>query len=160
MVYATFFCIVTGILFLISTIRMSSVKKWMKVQIKILENKKQELEELIGSSTDMVNELNGVSDYVAELIGNRTEELNSAIKTVDERLAECRSLFEQTKQENIVEFPSRNISGSVTHSRKDEIEELYNEGHSVSEIAKELNVGKGEIELMLGITERYLKLAN
>ncbi len=160
MVYATFFCIVTGILFLISTIRMSSVKKWMKVQIKILENKKQELEELIGSSTDMVNELNGVSDYVAELIGNRTEELNSAIKTVDERLAECRSLFEQTKQENIVEFPSRNISVSVTHSRKDEIEELYNEGRSVSEIAKELNVGKGEIELMLGITERYLKLAN
>ncbi len=160
MVYATFFCIVTGILFLISTIRMSSVKKWMKVQIKILEDKKQELEELIGSSTDMVNELNGVSDYVAELIGNRTEELNSAIKTVDERLAECRSLFEQTKQENIVEFPSGNISDLVTHSRKDEIKELYNRGLSVSEIAKELNVGKGEIELMLGITERYLKLAN
>ena len=160
MVYATFFCIVTGVLFLISTIRMGSVKKWMKVQIKILEGKKQELEELISSSTDMVNELNGVSDYVAELIGNRTEELNEAVKTVDERLEECRALFEQTKQENIVEFPTKNISGNVTHSRKDEIEELYNEGRSVSEIAKELNVGKGEIELMLGITERYLKLAN
>lgn len=160
MVYATFFCIVTGILFLISTIRMSSVKKWMKMQIKILDSKKQELDELIDSSSDMVNELNNVSDYVAGLIGNRTEELNNTIKTVDERLEECRILFEQTKQENIVEFPSKNISENVTHSRKSEIEELYNEGYSVPEIARTLKVGKGEIELMLGITERYLKLAN
>lgn len=163
MVYATFFCIVTGILFLISTIRMSSVKKWMKVQIKILESKKQELDELINSSSDMVNELNNVSDYVAGLIGNKTEELTDTIKTIDEKLAECRSLFEQApkmEKENIVEFPSRNISETVTHSRKSEIEELYNAGYSVSEIARELNVGKGEIELMLGITERYLRLAN
>ena len=43
---------------------------------------------------------------------------------------------------------------------ENEIEELYNEGYSVQDIARELNVGKGEIELMLGITERYLKLAN
>lgn len=161
MVYATFFCIVTGILFLISTIRMSSVKKWMKVQIKILESKKQELDELVISSGDMVNELNNVSDYVAGLIGNKTEELNDAIKTVDERLAECRNLFEQAKiEENIVEFPSKNISDNVTHSKKEEIEGLYNEGYSVSEIASELKIGKGEIEFMLGITERYLKLAN
>jgi len=163
MVYATFFCIVTGIMFLISTIRMSSVKKWMKVQIKILENKKAELDELINSSSDMVNELNNVSDYVANIIGTRTEELNEAVKTVDEKLAECRKLFEQgeiIKQENIVDFPSKNITVAVTHSRKSEIESLYNEGYSVSEIARELNVGKGEIELMLGITERYLRLAN
>lgn len=160
MVYATFFCIVTGIMFLISTIRMSSVKKWMKVQIKILENKKTELDELINSSSDMVNELNNVSDYVANIIGNKTEELNLAVKTVDEKLEECRRLFEQTEQEKIVDFPSKNISSSVTHSRKAEIESLYNEGYSVSEIARELNVGKGEIELMLGITERYLRLAN
>jgi len=163
MVYAMFFCIITGILFLISTIRMSSVKKWMKVQIKILEKKKEELDELINSSSDMVNELNNVSDYVAGLIGSRTEELNQAVKTVDEKLAECRMMFEQfefKEQEKIVEFPSKNISDVVTHSRKNDIEELYNSGYSVSEIARELNIGKGEIELMLGITERYLKLAN
>jgi len=162
MVYATFFCIVTGIMFLISTIRMSSVKKWMKVQIKILENKKAELDELINSSSDMVNELNNVSDYVANIIGNKTEELTEAVKNVDEKLVECRKLFEQQiEQENIVEFPAKCVSSPVTyHSRKSEIEALYNEGYSVSEIARELNVGKGEIELMLGITERYLRLAN
>ena len=160
MVYAMFFCIITGILFVISTIRMGSVKKWMKVQINILEKKKSELDELINSSSDMVNELNSISDYVAELIGNRTEELNDMVKAADEKITECKNLFEQTKKENIVEFPNKNISEMVTHSRKEEIEELYNEGYSVSEIARELNIGKGEIELMLGITERYLRLAN
>lgn len=162
MVYAMFFCIITGVLFLISTIRMSSVKKWMKVQIKILEKRKEELDELINSSSDMVNELNNVSDYVAELIGSRTEALNDAVKTVDEKLEECRRLFEDTKQEKIVAFPinKNNISEAVTHSRKRDIEELYNLGYSISDIASELHVGKGEIELMLGITERYLKLAN
>jgi len=160
MVYATFFCIVTGIMFLISTIRMSSVKKWMKVQINILERKKEELDELINSSSDMVNELNNVSDYVANMMSLKTEELNEAVKSVDEKLAECRSMFEKSEKENIVDFPVKNISAAVTHSRKDEIEALYNEGYSVSEIARELNVGKGEIELMLGITERFLKLAN
>ena len=160
MVYAMFFCIITGILFVISTIRMSSVKKWMKVQINVLEKKKSELDELINSSSDMVNELNNISDYVAELIGNRKEELNEIVKAADEKITECKNLFEQTKKENIVEFPNKNISEMVTHSRKEEIEELYNEGYSVSEIARELNIGKGEIELMLGITERYLKLAN
>ena len=160
MVYATFFCIVTGILFLISTVRMSSVKKWMKVQIKILESKKDELDELINSSSDMVNELNNVSDYVAGIIGNKTEELRDAVRMVDEKLEECRKAFNQEERENIVSFPAKNISSAVTHSRKQEIEELYNNGYSVSEIARELNVGKGEIELMLGITERFLRLAN
>ena len=163
MVYATFFCIVTGIMFLISTIRMSSVKKWMKVQIKILESKKDELDELINSSSDMVNELNNVSDYVANIIGSKTEELTEAVKTVDEKLEECRMLFEQQSKEiNIVEFPTKSFN-SVTathHSRKSEIEELYNNGYSVSEIARELNIGKGEIELMLGFSERFLRLAN
>lgn len=160
MVYATFFCIITGILFVISTFRMVSVKKWMKLQIKILENKKKELEELVNSSGDMVNELNGISDYVATLMANKTEELNEAIKSVDEKLEECRMMFEAREIEKVVEFPTRNISENVMHSRKSEIEELYNEGYSVQDIARELNVGKGEIELMLGITERYLRLAN
>ena len=143
MVYATFFCIITGIMFLISTVRMSSVKKWMKVQIKILESKKEELNELINSSSDMVNELNNVSDYVANMIGIKTEALNETVKTVDEKLEECRKMFEQNvTQEKIVDFPAKNICSSVTHSRKDEIEKLYNEGYTVSEIARELNVGK------------------
>ena len=160
MVYATFFCIITGILFVISTFRMVSVKKWMKVQIKILENKKDELEEVVNSSSDMVNELNNISDYVATMIASKTEELNNTVKTVDEKLEECRMMFNRVEENKVVEFPVKNISNNVMHSKKSEIEELYNEGYSAEEIARELNVGRGEIELMLGMTERYLSLAN
>ena len=139
---------------------MHSVKKWMKLQIKILENKKTELDELINSSSDMVNELNNVSDYVAGIISSKTEELNDALKTVDEKLEECRNLFESNEKENIVKFPERTQINIIPHNRKEEIEALYDSGYSVCDIAKELNVGKGEVELMLGFTGKYLKLAN
>lgn len=160
MVYAMFICIVTCVLFIISTVRMLSVKHWMKNQIKVLEEKKKELDEMIYSASDMVHELNHVSDYVVTIVDQKNTELNEVIKSVDERIAEVREIFEAKEKEKVVEFPSIGLSQAVAHSKKNEIEELYNEGYSVSDIARELGVGKGEIELMLGITERYLRLAN
>jgi len=115
---------------------------------------------MVNSSNDMVNELNNISDYVATMIASKTEELNNTVKTVDEKLEECRMMFNRVEESKVVEFPVKNISNNVMHSRKSEIEELYNEGYSAEEIARELNVGRGEIELMLGMTERYLSLAN
>lgn len=46
MVYAMFVCIITCVLFIVSTVRMVSVKRWMKSQIGVLESKKQELDEM------------------------------------------------------------------------------------------------------------------
>ena len=160
MVYAMFICIVTCVLFIVSTVRIVSVKHWMKSQVKLLESKKQELDEIIYSASDMVHELNHVSDYVANIVEQKNEELNEVIKSADERIADMRELFESNDKNKVVDFPSVGISQNVVHSKKSEIEELYNEGYSVSDIAKELGIGKGEIELMLGITERYLRLAN
>ena len=40
-----FICIITCVLFIVSTVRMVSVKHWMKSQISVLESKKQELDE-------------------------------------------------------------------------------------------------------------------
>lgn len=156
MVYAMFVCAVSCILLVVSTVRIVSVKHWMKSQIQVLEDKKKELDELIYSASDMVNELNNVSDYVATTVGQKNDEFNKNIKVIDDKLNEIREVFNQNSK--VVNFP--HISEVVVHSKKSEIEELYNDGYSVSDIAKELGVGKGEIELMLGITERYLKLAN
>ena len=162
--YSSIICGASWVLFLLTVLWMKSAKKWFRHQRKILDKKKKELDNMINSATDMVHELNNVSDYVANLIGTRTEELNETVRTVDEKLEECRKMFEQQEiKENIVEFPSKTINSNVTvshHSRKSEIEDLYNGGYSISEIARELNVGKGEIELMLGINERFLRLAN
>ena len=159
MVYAMFICIVTSILFIISTVRIVSVKHWMKKQISVLEEKKKELDEMIYSASDMVHELNNVSDYVVTVVEQKNNELNDVIKSADERLLEFKEMFESNDKNKVVEFPSVGISQAVVHSKKNEIEELYNNGYAVSEIARELGIGKGEIELMLGITERYLSLA-
>lgn len=160
MVYAMFICIITCILFIVSTVRMVSVKHWMKSQVKMLEAKKQELDEMILSASDMVHELNHASDYVITTMEQKNNELNATIKTADERLVEFKKIFESGNKDKVVDFPSMGISQAVVHSKKSEIEELYNDGYSVSDIARELGIGKGEIELMLGITERYLRLAN
>lgn len=160
MVYAMFICIVTSVLFIISTVRMMTVKHWMKKQISVLEEKKKELDEMIYSASDMVHELNHVSDYVVTIVDQKKDELSEVIKTADDRLVEIKEIFESNDKNKVIEFPSYGLSQAVVHSKKAEIEELYNHGCSVSDIAKELGIGKGEIELMLGITERYLSLAN
>lgn len=160
MVYAMFICIITCVLFIVSTVRMVSVKHWMKSQISVLESKKQELDEMILSASDMVHELNNVSDYVITTVEQKNNELADTLKTADEKLFEFKEIFESNGKNKVIEFPSMGISQAVVHSKKNEIEELYNDGYSVSDIARELGIGKGEIELMLGITERYLSLAN
>ena len=160
MVYAMFVCIITCALFIVSTVRMVSVKRWMKSQIGVLESKKQELDEMILSASDMVHELNHVSDYVITTVEQKNNELADTLKNADEKLFEFKEIFESNDKNKVIDFPSMGISQAVVHSKKNEIEELYNDGYSVSDIARELGIGKGEIELMLGITERYLSLAN
>ena len=160
MVYAMFVCIITCVLFIVSTVRMVSVKRWMKSQIGVLESKKQELDEMILSASDMVHELNHVSDYVITTVEQKNNDLADTLKTADEKLFEFKEIFESNDKNKVIDFPSMGISQAVVHSKKNEIEELYNDGYSVSDIARELGIGKGEIELMLGITERYLSLAN
>ena len=44
--------------------------------------------------------------------------------------------------------------------KRDEIKELLSNGTDISDIAKELGVGKGEVQLILGMTKEYMELAN
>jgi len=160
MVYSGFICAVSCVLFVLSMIRMHSVKTWMKSQIRILDGKKTELNEVIDSATDMVHELNHISDYVVTTVNVKNTELNNTIQFVEEKMAECRDMFEQNEKNKVVSFPSQGISQQVVHGRKQEIEELFENGYDVAAIAKELGIGKGEIQLILGMTERYLRVAN
>jgi len=160
MLYGMFICTVSCVLFVLSIIRMHSVKKWMKSQIKILDGKKRELNEMIDSATDMVHELNHISDYVVTTVNVKNTELNNTLQFVDEKIAECREMFEQNDKNKVVTFPSQGISQQVVHGRKQEIEELFENGYDVAGIARELGIGKGEIQLILGMTERYLQVAN
>jgi len=108
----------------------------------------------------MVHELNHISDYVVTTVNVKNAELNNTLQFVDEKMAECREMFEQNDKNKVVTFPSQGVSQRVVHGRKQEIEELFGNGYDVEDIAKELGIGKGEIQLILGMTERYLQVAN
>lgn len=158
MVYSAFICGVSCILFVFSLVRVATVKGWMKEQIKVLDKKKNELDELIYSAGDMVNELNKVSDYVVTTIDMKNNEVQDTLGIVEARLLECKTLFSQPAKNKVVEFPKENIK--VIHSKKEKIEEMSKNGVLIDDIAKELGMGKGEIQLILGMTERYLQVAN
>ena len=117
MVYAMFVCIITCVLFIVSTVRMVSVKRWMKSQIGVLESKKQELDEMILSASDMVHELNHVSDYVITTVEQKNNELADTLKTADEKLFEFKEIFESNDKNKVIDFPSMGISQAVVPSK-------------------------------------------
>jgi hypothetical protein len=145
---------------------MRSAKKWFKKQIKLLEKKEKELNDLIMASTDMVHELNNVSDYVVTEVDKKNLELRATMGEIDSKIEECKKMFEGNVVSKVVEFPkeiaskTEFINKKTTHNKKDDIKNLFNNGIDISDIAKELGIGKGEVQLILGMTERCMELAN
>ena len=44
------------------------------------------------------------------------------------------------------------------HAKKQEIDEMFNNGLDADEIAKKLGVGKGEVKLIIGMKERLCRV--
>lgn len=150
--YSAVICMISCIFLCISLICIRSTRKWFRKQLKILERKKKELDELIYSATDMVHELNNVSDYVVTTVDQKSEELKSVMSEIDEKIEECKLLFEGKGK--IVDFPKEVTINTKVVNKREEIDALVNKGTDVSDIAKELGLGKGEVQLILGMKEK------
>ena len=157
--YSSIICGASWILFLITVLWMKSAKKWFRAQKKILDKKKKELDEMIMSATDMVHELNNVSDYVVTTIDEKKQDVENTFAEIESRLEECRMMFEgkNTNVEN-VEVLNEIAEAKSKHTKKQEIDKLFNNGADVDQIAKELGVGKGEVQLIIGMQERFCKV--
>ena len=92
--YSSIICGASWILFLVTVLWMKSAKKWFRAQKKILDKKKKELDDMIMSATDMVHELNNVSDYVVTTIDEKKQDVENAFAEMESRLEECRTMFE------------------------------------------------------------------
>jgi mevalonate kinase len=157
--YSSIICGASWILFLITALWMKSAKNWFRSQKKILDKKKKELDDMILSATDMVHELNNVSDYVVTLIDEKKQDVENTFNEMELRLEECRSMFEgkNVKSENTVCL-NEIAEAKSKHAKKQEIDEMFNKGVDVDEIAKKLGVGKGEVQLIIGMQERLCKV--
>lgn len=157
--YSSIICGASWILFFVTVLWMKSAKKWFRAQKKILDKKKKELDEMVMSATDMVHELNNVSDYVVTTINEKKQDVENTFNEIESRLEECRTLFEgkNTKSETSVCL-NEIAEAKSKHAKKQEIDELFNNGVDVDEIAKKLGVGKGEVQLIIGMQERLCKV--
>ncbi len=153
MYYSAVVCIFSCIFLLITLICIKSTKKWFKRQFKILERKKKELDELIYSATDMVHELNNVSDYVVTTVDQKSVELKVVMNEIDEKIAECRELFEG-RTPKVVEIKKPTAESKKAASKREEINKLFTSGIEEADIAKMLGLGKGEVQLILGMKEK------
>lgn len=148
--------------------------------IKTYEDRKNELNDIVSDAEHMVDELNRISGYVADQIEQKSDELNNSIKSAEDMLEDLSKRAELiVKAAN--EKTSLAVNGSFASKAKtaaayakhyrnnhtsqlgkkekviqfnnkySEVMRLSQEGMGSLEIARELNIGKGEVELFLGL---------
>lgn len=162
----------------IQLVYLTAGKRGLTKSIKILEEKKEELASLVSDAELMVDELNRISDFIVEKVDAKNGDVEKALKSIDERMLYFKTIEEELKRivsgikRNRIKQEPRNISifdsNAVPKSKdaaalKEKIIPL-NAKHSQvmgmakmglndTEIAKNLNIGKGEIELILGLNK-------
>ncbi|NLG88953.1 MAG: hypothetical protein GX494_07010 [Clostridiaceae bacterium] len=136
-----------------------------------IDERRYELQRVIEDAEQLLNELNNFSDYIV----SRMEEKQREIESIIEAAAGRASLFEknndqvsntsQSKSETVdtvSEIPDISLKQEehpeLNHIRKGkvisfdakkrEVLNLYKKGVNSTEIARMLNMGKGEIELI------------
>ncbi|MGI6778685.1 MAG: DUF6115 domain-containing protein [Acetivibrionales bacterium] len=128
---------------------------------KRLDRKKYELSAIITDAEEMIEELNKFSEYIVTQIDMKNEELLKSLKNIEERLE---SLNEKSYNQNDRREPEQGISPKQSQTLESDkvipidgrfrrVLALAQDGLSHTEIAKNLNMGKGEIQLILGINK-------
>lgn len=146
--------------------------------IKHLDEKKEELVKVINDAELMLDELNKFSDYIITQINNKNDELSDKLRDYEEIILDLdkkangkvKPLMNSQASDLILDsayFESKiekqpQVSSSYSqrsdkvipiNSRHKEILHMAGMGLSDTEIAKSLNMGKGEIELILGMNK-------
>lgn len=193
-----FFNILAILVLIVSILFFTATRKWSVREIQRIENKKKEIEEILGSADQMIDELNRFSDYMITCIEDKVREIKSMMVKIDVKVDSSRTMMAQQAiveqkgsnprcdEENneaernisktIVPFSNKGIAfnankiysysnyskASLTENRavdkiinsnmkSKQIISLAEKGFSETEIARKLNVGRGEIQLVLGM---------
>ncbi len=194
MILSLFLNVLSVLILISSLIYLIVVRKWSKRELRRIENKKTEIEAIVESADQMIDELNRFSDYIIVHIAEKTHEVEEMLRQLDDNIEEKRQLMgvfsqsegeesarETDESDNAEEGicttvipmlnkpvgrwsnrayiyskpaakevrPVEKIINSNTKSRQ--IVLLAEKGFDETEIAKRLNVGRGEIQLILGM---------
>ncbi|MDQ2085864.1 hypothetical protein RBH29_05360 [Herbivorax sp. ANBcel31] len=171
------------LLMVISLVWIAFDKKKYLDSENVLEEKKEMLVSVISDAEQMIEELNNLSDYVVSNISEKRQEVIDTIEKADKKIKEIKEEKISTKVDgtyfseankspidnkntvfrNILSeekdvaksFAKSKVEKKVVsiNNRHKEVIDLSQSGLNETQIAKKLNMGKGEIQLILGINK-------
>ena len=133
-----------------------------------IEERKYELQRVIEDAEQLLYELNNFSGYIVDRLEEKQKQIEELMVKADEKIGNSAgTTFKKTADVHIGSFAEKN-TGKIQaedegdkvqlspkkgkfislDERKHEVMKLYNKGISSTEIARMLNMGKGEIELI------------
>ncbi|MBA4373164.1 MAG: hypothetical protein C0402_09930 [Thermodesulfovibrio sp.] len=117
------------------------LKKIINKQLQPAKSREKEL------ATLEITEIHAITDRLITRLESRLKVLESAEKRVDEKLEKLERLIEKAEllQKSAGDAPAR------SHETKALVQNLVQQGLKVDEIARVLNIPKGEIELILSL---------
>lgn len=157
------------VLIIVSIILIMLDKKKDADYIEKMKEEELELSRVISDSEQMLEELNRFSDYVINQVDKRSSQLGDMLKKFDEKMEEiegeigCREREEQIAATVTYDTFSKtveeqdNAKYGYINSRHREVIDLVEKGMSDTDIARALNMGKGEVQLILGMNIHKLK---
>ncbi|MBB6216506.1 hypothetical protein HNQ80_002608 [Anaerosolibacter carboniphilus] len=136
-----------------------------------LREQEKKLAEYIELAEEIIEELNTVSEQIIQSIDARTVEMCHMMDDIDKRLKSCKEVMDKYPSEmskdshvimddfadekELLRIPSVKAKAEdANHLATNEILRLFDEGNSPSQIAKLLNKGIGEVQLILNLRKK------
>ncbi|NLP13452.1 MAG: hypothetical protein GX383_02995 [Clostridium sp.] len=162
------------LLILISLIWIAYDKKKCLEDEKRIDEKKEELLKIISDAELMIDELNRVSDYVVSEVEKKSKEVQNAVESMNKKvknISQENNVLIKDNEFGIERLPKgggyafnaeppiikshKKIDEKViaVNSKHKEVIALAQKGLNETEIAKKLSMGKGEIQLILGVNK-------
>ena len=110
-----------------------------KLVEKIMDEKREEVSELLIKAENLIEELNLTADIILT-------KLDEKISTYESIISNSSVNTKDIKKEEIREKNTDNLD-----EKKTNVFRLYKSGYSAEEIARELNIGIGEVQLILNL---------
>lgn len=168
MLLSNYILFILGIVIVI--VALFLIKKDLMVNsrnVDFFNKKEDEFIKNIEVADDIIQELNDIGEKIINRIDEKIIKINELLERVEDSIKTGESFNFDTQRrehENLIEDKSYNCVEENTNSENDsasqggqelkKIFELFSSGQTPSEIAKLLNKGIGEINLILNIKKR------
>lgn len=129
-----------------------------------IDVKEQEIKKVIEDAEEIISELNYISDVVIQEIEDRIKNLNNTYDSIQKTTSVQRIKHRISHTPIAVKPQKIKIEDAKESIKSDEMEkhnnltdkkqaifDYANQGFSITDIAKKLNIGQGEVKLMLSI---------